>query len=234
MPPLRLTALLLALSPFPALAQTALVYDGPGACDGCAEAAAEAVRLAGIEVVMAGAEALHPALLEGIDLVVVGGAEVTMDIRQDLTDAQFQALRDYVLGGGRYLGICAGAYLAGYSIDDEGRIPGLRLFDGETWPATPVPAEVVPVTWQGEVVPLYAQEAARFELGADFAGEVVATFADGAPAAILARSGEGAIALSGPHPEATAEWLEAGGLPPAALPGPALAADLVAALMALR
>jgi len=231
----RLAALALALAfPQVAAAGTALVYDGPGLCDGCAEAAAAAVRLAGLDVVMAGPEALEPDRLQRFDLVVVGGAEATLDIRRGMTKAQFRALRNYVRDGGRYLGLCAGAYLAGAVLDDAGRVPGLRLFDGDAYPASPYAARVEPVTWNGRVVALYTQEAAGFELGSGFDGEIVATYADGSPAAVLARSGAGAIGLSGPHPEATADWLKADGLPPAPLPGPALAAEFIAALMALR
>ena len=231
----RLAALALSLAfPQAAAAGTALVYDGPGLCDGCAEAAAAAVRLAGLDVVLAGPEALEADRLEGFDLVVVGGAEATMDIRRGMTKAQFRALRDYVRDGGRYLGLCAGAYLAGEVLDDAGRVPGLRLFDGDAYPASPYAARVEPVTWDGRVVALYTQEAAGFQLGPRFRGEIVATYADGAPAAILARAGAGAIGLSGPHPEATADWLEADGLAPAPLPGPALAAEFIAALMTLR
>lgn len=231
----RLAAFALSLAfPQAAAAATALVYDGPGICDGCAEAAAAAVRLAGLAVVMAGPEALNPSRLSEIDLVVVGGAEDTVDIRRGMTKAQFRALRDHVRGGGRYLGLCAGAYLAGDVLDDDGRVAGLRLFDGDAYPASPYAARVAPVTWRGKVVALYTQEAAGFQLGPHFQGEIVATYADGAPAAILARAGAGAIALSGPHPEATADWLEADGLPPATLPGPAFAAEFVAALIALR
>ena len=89
----RLAALALSLAfPQAAVAGTALVYDGPGLCDGCVEAAAAAARLAGLDVVMAGPEALERDRLDGIDLVVVGGAEATVDIRRGMTKAQFRAL----------------------------------------------------------------------------------------------------------------------------------------------
>ena len=145
----RLAALVLSLAfPQAAAAGTALVYDGPGLCEGCAEAAAAAVRQAGLKAVLAGPEALDPDRLEGFDLVVVGGAEATLDIRRGMSRAQFRALRNYVRGGGRYLGLCAGAYLAGEVLDDAGRVPGLRLFDGDAYPASPYAARVEPVMWE--------------------------------------------------------------------------------------
>gem|GEM_PF-3132229 len=159
----RMAALLLSLIfPQAAAAEVALVYDGPGICDGCAQDAAAAVRLAGLTVFMAGPAALNPDRLGKVDLVVVGGAEDTVEIRRGMTKAQFRALREYVRGGGHYLGLCAGAYLAGDVLNDEGRVAGLRLFDGDAYPASPYAARVEPVTWRGKVVPFYTQEAAGF------------------------------------------------------------------------
>lgn len=92
---------------------------------------------------------------------------------------------------------------------------------------SPFAARVETVTWQGQPLRMYTQEAPGFELDDDFAGKIVAHYADGTPAALLVRHGKGQVALSGPHPEATADWLAADNLPPEPLPGPDLAADFL-------
>lgn len=208
-------------------AETALVYDGPGTCDGCAEAMAEAARRAGLTPRLVGPEGLDPRVLETAEVVIVGGGDDMDVLREGIGDRRLQGLADWVAQGGRYMGVCAGGYLAGRTLDDAGEVPGPDLIQGDSVTATPLAARVETVTWRGRKLRMYTQEAPGFELDDDFAGEVVARYADGTPAALLVPYGEGLVAVSGPHPEATADWLEGDGLPLEPLPGPDFAAEFL-------
>lgn len=188
-------------------AQTALIYDGPGICDGCAEDAALMLREAGLDTRLIYASDLTDSTLSTAALLVVPGGTTNAEMRAGVTEAQMQTMRDYVFSGGHYLGICLGAYFAGATLDDAGRVPGLALFKGDAYPHSPVAEQLDQVVWRDIPLMIYQQEAPAFELWDGFTGEVVATYLDGAPAALLARAGQGHIALIGPHPEARLNWL---------------------------
>lgn len=225
MPCMALLAGLLSAAPAPA--GTALVYDGPGICDGCAEAAAEVARRAGLTPRLVGPAGLDARALAAAEVIIVGGGDDLTALHDGIGGRRLEMIADWVAGGGHYMGLCAGAYLAGRTVDDPGDVPGLDLFQGDAFAYSPFAARVETVTWQGQPLRMYTQEAPGFELDDDFAGKIVAHYADGTPAALLVRHGRGQVALSGPHPEATADWLAADSLPPEPLPGPDLAADFL-------
>lgn len=201
---------LIFTSPMQAVArqgQVALLYDGPGICEGCADDAAIMLHAAGLTTERIYARDLTPARLTGADLVVIPGGTTNVEMRAGVTEAQMQAIRDYVFSGGRYFGICLGAYFAGATLDDAGTVPGLALFAGDAYPYSPIPERVRPVIWNGRTVHIYQQEAPSFWLYDGFNGEVIATYPDGEPAAFIAPAGRGHIGLIGPHPEALLTWM---------------------------
>lgn len=212
---LALVVLALAISPPNASWAAngmAVVYKGPGACEGCPEAAGAVAKRLGLEVRYVSGSEITEALLADASVYIQGGGDDALDIRRSLTDAQVKLLRRYVADGGRYWGICAGAYFAGATIDDIGKVEGLKLFDGDTEPYSGYSARVEKVRWGDVWRWMYLQDAPRFVLRRDADAEISATYRDGAPAALIARYGRGWISLSGPHPEATKEWLQDDGL----------------------
>ena len=211
---------------------TALVYRGPGACAGCPEAAAAIARDAGLGVAFIGPAEVTPGRLRGAAVYVQGGGEDSLILRAALGPEGMAAIADYVRAGGRYWGLCAGAYLAGDSLDDAGIVPGLRLFAGDAVPYSPQAARVETVIWQGAPQPLYLQEAPAFDLAPEAGATIIARYAGGAVAAFQAPAGRGWIALSGPHPEATPDWLADDGLPDQPLAPPVLATLMLQALLA--
>jgi glutamine amidotransferase-like uncharacterized protein len=120
-------------------------------------------------------------------------------------------IRNYVASGGRYLGICMGGYLAG-------RTPGFQLLPGDTDQyiasrGASVKTEVdsiVSVYWRGQPHSMYFQDGPHFLLD-DGATDVIvlATYTNGKLAALVAPYGKGKVGVSGPHPEATAQWYHA-------------------------
>lgn len=142
-----------------------------------------------------------------------------------------KAIREFVRGGGRYLGICMGGFLAepGFFGVFRGRVDEYWSSPGAT--VTSADPALVEVSWRGRPRRLYFQDGGVMIPKRSTAGlTVLATYPDGAVAALVARSGAGKVGLCGPHPEAPPAWYADAGLP---YPGPAqdLGDDLVTTLM---
>lgn len=143
-------------------------------------------------------------------------------------------IRDFVSGGGRYLGFCLGGYLAGAT-------PGFDLLPGDTdqyiasagAAVASTDATTVEVRWRGYRQPLYFQDGPMFELNAAPAApvEVIANYANGQVAALATHFGSGRVGVVGPHPEADADWFADSGLRTPESTGVAAGLDLIDAVM---
>lgn len=208
----------------------AVVYRGPAALPGCPEAAARAVRAAGLTVDYIGPKEhrqLDEAGLAGCALYVQPGGGELEDAWKHIKPAK-RLLRGFVAGGGRYLGFCLGAYLAGKG-------PGLGLLPGDTDQyIISRRAEirhdgdaVVTVSWGGDRRRLYFQDGPVLLVPGTADVDVLATYENGLAAAAVCRVGDGAVGAVGPHPEATADWFVDVGLAPPSPDGLDLAIDLI-------
>ena len=206
----------------------ALVYRGPATTDGCPEAVAAALRrsrwnlavqfVGPKEELQLGPEALARAAV----YAQPGGGTLRRAYRKMKKDAP--AIRDFVGSGGRYLGFCLGGYLAGET-------PGFGLLPGDTDRfisspgARPTHADdaVIGLDWGGHRRQVFFQDGPWFDLDPGRGpADVVASYDNGLPAAVVAGFGRGAVGVVGPHPEATPDWYTDSGLP---VPGD-LSADL--------
>jgi hypothetical protein len=134
-------------------------------------------------------------------LVVPGGNFVQMG--KGLAPATAARVRKAVTSGLNYLGICAGAFLAGNS-----PFNGLNLTHGVVFPFYAAEAQgirkaAVWVQMAGEP-PLHQY----WEDGPALPGwgDVVGKYPDGTPAIVEANVGGGWVILSGVHPEAPESW----------------------------
>ena len=197
----------------------ALVYRGPASTPGCPEAVAAALERSrwGLTVHFVGPaeeRPLDPEVLAGAALYAQpGGGGLRRAYRK--VRRQAPAVREYVASGGRYLGFCLGGYLAGET-------PGFGLLPGDadrfisSPGARPDSADdaVVTVTWGGSRRRMFFQDGPWFDLdSARGPADVLATYDNGLPAAVVAPFGRGAVGVVGPHPEAHADWYAAYGLP---------------------
>jgi glutamine amidotransferase-like uncharacterized protein len=195
----------------------ALVWFGPGACvENCARAAAHMARLAGFKVQHVTSENFSQALLDEAKLWVQPGGDA-IAAAKDMGVERLQMLRAFVDKGGRYVGFCAGAFLADHWVDDFNTVPGLGI--------TPVVTEdyakdqvgldelILDVNWEGKLRHLY------FNTGGTFRPEtatpdvkVLAYFqTEGMPvlpAAWENTFGAGRVVVTGTHPEAPPKWRE--------------------------
>jgi glutamine amidotransferase-like uncharacterized protein len=210
-------------------APLALVHRVRGAA-GCAEAVAGLLRGSprGFDVRYVGARDLTAALLSGAAVYAQpGGGELRPAWRR--LRRHRRAVREYVAGGGRYLGFCLGGYLAGAT-------PGFGLLPGDTDQYVTSPGAtvtstsdtLVEVEWRGRRRELFFQDGPVFAV--DTTATVLARYPNGEVAALAAAFGDGRVGVVGPHPEATADWFDDAGL--ARRPAADLGRDLIEEVMA--
>jgi glutamine amidotransferase-like uncharacterized protein len=197
---------------------TALIYRGPAGCKGCSEAVAvllqtapspfHAVYCGPDERVRLSAQALSSALL----YAQPGGGD-NLKLAWSQMRPYTEDMRNWVRGGGHYLGICMGGYLAGFD-------PGFRLLPGDSGDYIKAAGAtvrtnddaMVTVSWRGRSRHIYFQDGPYFTLRPNSGATVLATYSNGLAAAVVARYGKGSVGVSGPHPEAPASWYSESGL----------------------
>ena len=111
------------------------ILKSSGVCDGCAEAISKMLFTVGIPSQILGPGQLKSAVKPN-DLIVIGGGIPDSDgewtIKQDLMKAgAFEWVKQHIANGGRYVGICAGAYLTEKWIDQDNGEHGLDIFPGK-------------------------------------------------------------------------------------------------------
>ncbi|WP_226346258.1 BPL-N domain-containing protein [Agilicoccus flavus] len=218
----------------PEKAADALVYRGPAALPGCPEAVARSLAEVGLRPRFVGPREpvrLSRESLRGCRVYAQPGGPDLDDAWPHLAGGA-DLLREYVRGGGRYLGFCLGGYLAG-------KTPGFGLLPGDTdryisSPGATVRHEgdaLVTVTWAGVPRQVFFQDGPVFDV--DESGvDVLARYDNGQVAALVCGFGAGTVGVVGPHPEATDDWYDDAGLTPPEPAATDLARDLVATVLA--
>lgn len=193
----------------------ALVYRGPAeGCDGCAEAVAALLRRAPqhFAVDYIGPHerrALTAANLRGATIYAQpgGNASVASAMRALGPDGA-AVIKQYVAGGGRYLGFCMGAYLAGSDPGMGLLLPGDTGEYNQTRGAlvTSTAEVVIPVRWGRTTHDNFAQDPPHI-IASNVRGErVLSRFSNGAINALVRPYGRGALGVVGTHPEADRSW----------------------------
>ncbi|MBE3095716.1 MAG: hypothetical protein IMZ44_01140 [Planctomycetes bacterium] len=107
------------------------VYADAGAWHVGARSVVQALEAAGVPCRVLDRSALTPEGLQGLQAIVMpGGWSVFQKVAAG--NSGLEAIRKFVENGGRYLGICAGAYLAAQQVRWQGETYPypLQLFDG--------------------------------------------------------------------------------------------------------
>ena len=114
------------------------------------------------------------------------------------------AVADYVEHGGRYLGICMGAYWAGsYYFDLLDGVEPVQYIKRPTSDIKRSYATVAPVTWNDESENIFFYDGCAL-VGDSKKFNTIATYANGDAAAII----QGSVGIMGPHPESLKYWFE--------------------------
>ena len=182
-----------------------LLFDGSGTSPGDVAALEGVLRDHGLAYAKAGSRRLNDmnrAELDSFRLLIVPGGNFEQ-MGNGLTAAAAAKVHDAVHGGLSYLGICAGAFLAGSSPYN-----GLDLTEGVRFhfyalEDRGVRKAAVPIAVAGRA-PLDQY----WEDGPELTGwgDAVARYPDGTPAVAQGAVGQGWVILSGTHPEAPQSW----------------------------
>jgi glutamine amidotransferase-like uncharacterized protein len=200
--------MLLACSePAPSTPATILLFTGTGSSPNDVKAIETILRDHGHAYATADAGELNAMSAQQLAahrlLIVPGGNYV--DMGNALTEDAAARVRDAVHNGLNYLGICAGALLAG-----DAPTRSFNLTDGVHFDFYDAVNQNIHKT----VLPVALADGATLEMnwedGPQLAGwgEPVAHYPDGTPAVAQGAAGQGWVVLCGVHPEAPESWRE--------------------------
>jgi glutamine amidotransferase-like uncharacterized protein len=224
--------------PVPTSRPVALVYRGPAGCSGCSEAVAALLQNSkwNFDVQYVGPKEhlrISAAVLKSATLYAQPGGDGSLSQAYHRLQRDASVIQNFVKSGGHYLGICMGGYLAGMH-------PGFKLLPGDTdsfisspqASVTTTADTIIKVNWRDQPRYMYFQDGPYFILKRDATGvTVLATYTNGKIAAMVAPYGKGRIGVSGPHPEAAADWYNAYHLVDPDGPDADLGHDLIDTLM---
>ena len=141
---------------------------------------------------------------DSVDMIAVPGGFGDADSYNTLFKHNAPAVQKFMQSGGRYLGICMGAYWAGQHylnlLDSVDAVQYIRRPGTDTHRPH---AKSVNVTWQGEPDQMFFYDGCAL-VGDATKFETVATYANGDAMAIV----QNRIGLIGCHPEADKFWYD--------------------------
>ena len=141
---------------------------------------------------------------DDVDMVAFPGGDGDSESYHFLMKYHAPRIRRYVRDGGRYLGICMGAYWAGSHYFDI--LDSVDAVQYITQPGTDTRrphAKACPVNWQGESMRMYFYDGCAL-VGDHRKFETIATYANGDSMAIY----QDRIGIMGCHPESERWWYE--------------------------
>jgi len=191
----------------------ALVYNGKYGDRDSAESLAGIAERSGFKTIFFSNAASMAGKLGNAKMVIIGGTQDELGpFIRSFTPEITKKLKEFIAGGGIYLGICGGAYIASCGWEEDGKfVSALELvpFETDAYSSDPEPM-VIDVMWKKKKRAIFYQFGPKFLPPASSNFEVTARYDDGAIAAFHMKSGKGALYLVGPHPEADESWIEDG------------------------
>ena len=137
---------------------------------------------------------------DDVSMVVFPGGEGEATSFSYLLKANGQAIKDFLNRGGKYLGICMGAYWADAHYFDI--LKSTRVVQYIKRPNADIKSSygtTAPVVWRGQPDRMYFYDGPTYVNGGF---DTIATYANGDPMAIV----QGPIGLIGCHLESQAHW----------------------------
>jgi len=140
---------------------------------------------------------------DNVDMIAVPGGFGDADTYKTLLKNNQKRVREFVDAGGKYLGICMGAYWAGSHyfnlLDGVDAVQYLRRPGTDTRRPH---AKEMPITWQGQEDSMFWYDGCAFVGHGRY--RTIATYSNGDPMAII----QGNLGLIGCHPEAEQFWYD--------------------------
>ena len=147
---------------------------------------------------------MEKGFFDDFDIVAFPGGFGDSDTYEKLLKPNKKAIRDFVNKGGRYLGICMGAYWAGSHyfniLDDVDAVQYLRRPNTDTRRPH---AKNISINWQGTDMNMFWYDGCAL-VGNNLKFETIATYSNNDAMAII----QNRIGLIGCHPESEQFWYD--------------------------
>jgi glutamine amidotransferase-like uncharacterized protein len=147
---------------------------------------------------------LEDDFFDDVDIVAVPGGIGDSDTYRYLMKINAQRIRNFVANGGKYLGICMGAYWA--DTDYLGLLNGVRAVQYIKQPNTDTKrphAKNISVNWMGRDMNMYFYDGCAL-MGDETTFDTFARYRNGDPMAIIQDN----VGLIGCHPESEKHWYD--------------------------
>ena len=137
-----------------------------------------------------------------VDMIAIPGGIGDSESYSYLMRENLDAINDFLKDGGRYLGICMGAYWAGsHYLNILKDVDAVQYITRPNTDTRRPHAKALSVTWQGHPDRMFFYDGCAL-VGDRTQFETVATYANGDPMAII----QNRIGLIGCHPESEPHW----------------------------
>ena len=155
------------------------------------------------DFVMFTEDQIKKGMFDGIDIVAFPGGIGDSDSYYTFFRRKIaNIVADYIDNGGRYLGICMGAYWAGeHYFDLIGNIRAVQYIKRPNADIRRSYSTTAKVKWKNKEENMFFYDGCAL-IGADYDFDIVATYANGDPMAII----KDRIGLIGCHPESEQFW----------------------------
>ena len=139
----------------------------------------------------------------GVDIVAVPGGFGDASSFDRLFKANQDSVKEFVRKGGKYLGICMGAYWAGsYYLDLLDSVDAVQYITQPNTDTRRPHAKDINIVWQGHPNRMFFYDGCALVGNGQF--QTIATYANGDAMAII----QGNIGLIGCHPESEQFWYD--------------------------
>jgi Biotin-protein ligase, N terminal len=148
---------------------------------------------------------LEDNFFDDVDMVAVPGGFGDSDSYDMLLKHSANRIRDFISKGGRYLGICMGAYWAGkdyFNILDK--VDAVQYLKRPNTCTRRPHAKNMPIVWKGQPMNMFWYDGCALIGGSMSPYETIATYSNGDNMAII----QNRIGLIGCHPESEQFWYD--------------------------
>jgi hypothetical protein len=140
---------------------------------------------------------------DDVDMIAVPGGFGDADSYANLFKHNEKSVKEFVARGGRYLGICMGAYWAGsHYLNILDCVDAVQYLKRPGTDTRRPHAKAMPVIWQGKLDKMFWYDGCALVGPGQY--ETVATYANGDAMAII----QNRVGLIGCHPEADRFWYD--------------------------
>jgi len=148
--------------------------------------------------------AVEDNFFDNVDMIAVPGGFGDAESYQSLLKYNADSVRNFVSTGGRYLGICMGAYWAGkHYFDILHEVDAVQYITQPNTDTRRPHAKAISVTWNNKPDKMFFYDGCAL-VGDNTKFKTIATYSNGDAMAII----QGRIGLIGCHPESEKFWFD--------------------------